>query len=215
MKYRRLHFTGITPALGKNVEAITLDALKECKNKGITVSCDLNYRKKLWTKDEARKSMTELCKYVDVCICNEEDAADVFGIQAQGTNVISGKLNKEGYESVAKQLVDKFGFKVVAITLRESFSANDNNWSAMLYKDGKAYYSKTYSIHIVDRVGGGDSFGAGLIYALKNNYSNQEAIEFAVGASALKHTIEGDYNRVTVNEVKTLIGGDASGRVQR
>lgn len=209
------HFTGITPALGKNVEAITLDALKECKNKGITVSCDLNYRKKLWTKDEARKSMTELCKYVDVCICNEEDAADVFGIQAQDTNVISGKLNKEGYESVAKQLVDKFGFKVVAITLRESFSANDNNWSAMLYKDGKAYYSKTYSIHIVDRVGGGDSFGAGLIYALKNNYSNQDAIEFAVGASALKHTIEGDYNRVTVNEVKTLIGGDASGRVQR
>ena len=209
------HFTGITPALGKNVEAITLDALKECKNKGITISCDLNYRKKLWTKDEARKSMTELCKYVDVCICNEEDAADVFGIQAQGTNVISGKLNKEGYESVAKQLVDKFGFKVVAITLRESFSANDNNWSAMLYKDGKAYYSKTYSIHIVDRVGGGDSFGAGLIYALKNNYSNQEAIEFAVGASALKHTIEGDYNRVTVNEVKTLIGGDTSGRVQR
>ena len=209
------HFTGITPALGDNVAEITLEAVKKAKEKGITVSCDLNYRKKLWSKEKAREVMSEICKYVDVCIANEEDANDVFGISSTGTDVNTGKLNKEGYEEVARRLTEKFGFKKVAITLRESISANDNNWGAMLYSDGKAYFSKTYSIRIVDRVGGGDSFGAGLIYALENNYENQDAIEFAAAASALKHTIEGDFNRVSVSEVETLKNGNASGRVQR
>ena len=209
------HFTGITPALGANVAEITLDALKAAKEKGITVSCDLNYRKKLWTKDEARETMAKLMPYVDVCIANEEDADDVFGIKAEGTDVNKGKLNTEGYKSVAKQLADRFGFKYVAITLRESISANDNNWAAMLY-DGKDYcFSTKYALRIVDRVGGGDSFGGGLIYSLLSGYDPQKTIEFAVAASCLKHTIEGDYNMVSADEVAKLAGGDASGRVQR
>jgi 2-dehydro-3-deoxygluconokinase len=161
--------------------------------------------------------MTTLCKYIDVCIANEEDAKDVFGIEAENTDIDSGKLNSQGYISVAKQLTDKFNFKYVAITLRESISANDNNWSAMLYngKDGKAYFSKKYAMHIVDRVGGGDSFGGGLIYALRSGYDEQKAIEFAVAASCLKHSVEGDYNMVSVAEVNALAGGSGSGRVQR
>lgn len=209
------HFTGITPALSLNAVQIVKDALKSAKSKGITVSCDLNYRKNLWTKQQAQSVMTELMEYVDVCISNEEDANDVFGIKAAETDITSGKLSHEGYKSVAKQLTDKFGFKKVAITLRGSISANDNNWAAMLY-DGKDYFfSKNYLIHIVDRVGGGDSFGGGLIYSLINNYAPQEALEFAVAASCLKHTIEGDYNMVSVDEVKKLAQGDGSGRVQR
>ena len=159
--------------------------------------------------------MGELCKYVDVCIANEEDAGDVFGIKAADTDVTSGKVNHEGYKDVAKQLADRFGFKKVAITLRESLSANDNNWAAMLYTDGAYYFSKKYTMHIVDRVGGGDSFGAGLIYACLNDMGAQDTIEFAVAASCLKHSIEGDFNQVSVDEVKKLAGGDASGRVQR
>ena len=209
------HFTGITPALGDNAAKITEDACKAAKAKGIIISCDLNYRNKLWSKDKACRVMTSLMKYVDVCISNEEDAHDVFGISAAGTDVKSGKLNKAGYESVAKQLTEKFGFKSVAITLRTSISANDNNWAGMLYTDGKSYVSKEYAMRIVDRVGGGDSFGGGLIYAMLNNYDAQGAIEFAVAASCLKHSIEGDYNLVSVDEVKKLAGGDASGRVQR
>ena len=209
------HFTGITPALSNNVAEITLQAVKEAKKRNITVSCDLNYRNKLWSKEVAGKVMGELCHYVDYCIANEEDAKDVFGIEADNTDIYSGKLNREGYVSVAKKLTERFNFKGVAITLRESLSANDNNWSAMLYKDGNAYFSKKYAVHIVDRVGGGDSFGAGLIYSLISNYDCQQAIEFAVSASCLKHSIEGDYNLVSVEEVKKLAGGDASGRVQR
>ncbi len=209
------HFTGITPALSNSMAEITLQAVKEAKKRNITVSCDLNYRNKLWSKEVAGKVMGELCHYVDYCIANEEDAKDVFGIEADNTDIYSGKLNHEGYISVAKKLTEKFNFKGVAITLRESLSANDNNWSAMLYKDGNAYFSKKYAVHIVDRVGGGDSFGAGLIYSLISNYDCQQAIEFAVSASCLKHSIEGDYNLVSVEEVKKLAGGDASGRVQR
>ena len=209
------HFTGITPALGKNVTEICLEACKAAKQRGVKISCDLNYRGKLWTRDEARKAMTELCQYVDVCISNEEDAKDVFGIEAEDTDIYGGKLNHEGYKSVAKQLADKFGFEKVAITLRSSISASDNDWAGMLY-DGENYcFSKTYHLHITDRVGGGDSFGGGLIYALLTGKSTQDAIEFAVAASALKHSIEGDYNRVSVAEVEKLAGGDASGRVQR
>ncbi len=209
------HFTGITPALGENLVEICLDACKAAKAKGVKISCDLNYRGKLWTRAEAREAMTKLCKYVDVCISNEEDAKDVFGIVAENTDIYGGKLDKEGYKSVAKQLMDTFGFEKVAITLRSSISANDNDWAGMLY-DGEEYcFSKEYHLHIVDRVGGGDSFGGGLIYALLNGKTTQQAVEFAVAASALKHSIEGDYNRVTVAEVEKLAGGDASGRVQR
>ena len=152
-----------------------------------------------------------------MCIANEEDAKDVFGIEAENTDIDSGKLNREGYISVAKQLTDRFDFRYVAITLRESISANDNNWSAMLYsgKEKKAYFSRKYAMHIVDRVGGGDSFGGGLIYALRSGYDEQKAIEFAVAASCLKHSVEGDYNMVSVSEVESLAGGSGSGRVQR
>ena len=209
------HFTGITPALGDNVAAICLEACKAAKAKGITVSCDLNYRNKLWSKEKAGQVMGELCKYVDVCISNEEDANDVFGIKSEGTEVTAGELNKEGYKEVAQKLTDRFGFKKVAITLRTSISANDNRWAAMLYEDGQSYFSKEYLMHIVDRVGGGDSFGGGLIYACLNDYDPQSTIEFAVAASCLKHSVEGDFNMVSVDEVKKLAGGDASGRVQR
>ena len=209
------HFTGITPALGANVVEICKDACKAAKAKGLKISCDLNYRGKLWTRAEAREAMTELCQYVDVCISNEEDAKDVFGIEAEATDIYGGKLNHEGYKSVAKQLADKFGFEKVAITLRTSISASDNDWAGMLY-DGEQYcFSKSYHLHIVDRVGGGDSFGAGLIYSLLSGKDTQGAIEFAVAASALKHSVEGDFNRVSVSEVEKLAGGDGSGRVQR
>lgn len=209
------HFTGITPALSDELIEICLEAVKVAKSKNITVSCDLNYRKKLWTKEKAGQVMEKLCKYVDYCIANEEDARDVFGIEADNTDIYRGKLDRDGYVSVAKKLSERFNFKGVAITLRESKTANDNDWSGMLYTDNQAYFSKKYSIHIVDRVGGGDSFGGGLIYALLNNYTPQQAIEFAVAASCLKHSIESDYNMVSVAEVQNLAGGDASGRVQR
>ncbi len=209
------HFTGITPALGENLVEICKEACIAAKKHNVKVSCDLNYRGKLWTREQARAAMSELCKYVDVCISNEEDAKDVFGIEAENTDIYGGKLNKEGYKSVAKQLADKFGFEKVAITLRTSISASDNDWAAMLY-DGKDYcFSKEYHLRIVDRVGGGDSFGAGLIYSLVSGKSTQEAVEFAVAASALKHSVEGDFNRVSVAEVEKLALGDGSGRVQR
>ena len=209
------HFTGITPALGPNVVEICKEACKAAKSKGIKISCDLNYRGKLWTREEARKAMTELAEYIDICIANEEDAKDVFGIEAEATDITGGELNKEGYQSVAKQLADSFGFEMVAITLRESKSASDNDWSAMLY-DGKEYhFSRQYHLHIVDRIGGGDSFGGGLIYSLITGKSAKDAVEFAVAASALKHSIESDFNFVTIEEVEKLAGGDGSGRVQR
>ena len=211
------HFTGITPALGPNVVEICKQACQAAKAKGIKISCDLNYRGKLWTRAQAREAMTELCQYVDVCISNEEDAKDVFGIEAEATDIYAGSLNHDGYKSVAKQLADKFGFEMVAITLRESHSAFDNGWSAMLYNVAKDEYcfSKKYNLHIIDRVGGGDSFGGGLIYSLLTGKDTQAAVEFAVAASALKHSIEGDYNMVSVAEVEKLAGGDGSGRIQR
>lgn len=209
------HFTGITPALGKEATKSCLEALKVAKKKGIPVSCDLNYRKKLWTKQEACETMSELCKYVDVCIANEEDADDVFQIKAQNTSVTAGQMNYEGYKEVATALKDRFGFQKVAITLRTSISASDNNWAAMLYDGNDFYFSKTYPVHIVDRVGGGDSFGAGLIYACLEEMDSQSIIEFAVAASCLKHSVEGDYNMVSVEEVALLAKGDGSGRVQR
>ena len=211
------HFTGITPALGGDLPAICLDALKYCKAHKITVSCDLNYRGKLWTRAEAGKCMATLVPYVDVLIANEADAADVFGIVGKGSDVESGKLDKAGYVSVAEQLVKRFGCKQVAITLRTSLSAFDNLWAGMIYdaKAKKAFFSREYALHIVDRVGGGDSFGGGLIYALASGKKPQAAIDFAVAASALKHSIEHDFNLVSAAEVEALAAGNGTGRVQR
>lgn len=209
------HFTGITPALGDNVAEICLDACQTAKQMGLTISCDLNFRKNLWSSEKAGHVMGQLMEYVDVCIANEEDAEKVFGIRADNTQITKGHLDTKGYEQVAKELVSRFGFEKVAITLRESLSASDNRWAAMLYDGDKFYMSNRYTIHIVDRVGGGDSFAGGLIYGLLEKKSCQEALEFAVAASCLKHTIEGDFNEVSVVEVEALASGDGSGRVQR
>lgn len=209
------HFTGIIPALGDNVVEICEEACKAAKARGITISCDLNYRKKLWTRQKAGEVMARLCGYVDVCIANEEDAKDVFGIEAENTDIEGGKLNHDGYKSVAMQLAQRFGFSKVAITLRTSISASENNWAGMLYDGSNCYFSKQYNMKIVDRVGGGDSFGAGLIYSCLTGKSSAQALEFAVAASCLKHSVEGDFNQVSVDEVEKLAGGDGSGRVQR
>lgn len=209
------HFTGITPALSDSLAAICLEACRAANAKGITISCDLNYRKKLWSREKACQVMTELCQYVAVCIANEEDAADVFGIKAEHSDVNKGEIDEQSYASVARQLQQNFNFKYVAITLRESISASDNNWSAILY-DGKTIYnSRKYAIHLVDRIGGGDSFGAGLVYSLLNKYDCQHALEYAVAASCLKQTIEGDFNQVSVAEVEALINSKGTGRIQR
>lgn len=209
------HITGITPALGPNLVQSCIEAAEEAHKAGATVSLDLNYRAKLWSREEANKAMTELCKYVDICVANEDDAADVFGIKAENTDTTKGELSTEGYKSVARQLMEKFAFKKVAITLRTSINANRNDWQALLYDGKDFFFSKKYEIWIVDRVGGGDSFTAGLIYSLLSGKSNQEAVEFAVSASCLKHTIEGDFNMVSVAEVEKLASGNASGRIQR
>ena len=209
------HFTGITPALGPNLVDICLDACQAAVKHGVKISCDLNYRSKLWSREQAQKAMTNLCQYVDVCISNEEDSKDVFGVTPANTDINGGKLDHTAYESVARQLKDTFGFKLVAFTLRASHSASDNDWAGMLYDGSHCYFSNKYHLHIVDRVGGGDSFAAGLIYALLDHRSPQDIIEFAAAASALKHSVEGDFNRVTLAEVEKLACGDGSGRVQR
>ena len=209
------HFTGITPALSEGLANICLEACRAAKAKGITISCDLNYRQKLWSRDCAKKVMSELCQYVDICIANEEDASDVFGITAENSEVGNSLINLQSYASVARQLQESFGFKKVAITLRESISASDNNWSAILYDGQQIYTSRKYAIHIVDRIGGGDSFGAGLIYGLTQYGEPQKALEFAVAASCLKQTIEGDFNLVSKAEVENLMNSTGSGRIIR
>ena len=209
------HFTGITPALSDTLALICLDACKAAKAKGLTISCDLNYRKKLWSKERANEVMTELCKYVDVCIANEEDISDVFSIKAENCDAVNGKINIPSYVMVANILRERFSFQKVAITLRESLSASDNIWSAILNEGENTYISQKYSIHLVDRIGGGDSFSAGLIYGLCHYEEPQKALEFAVAASCLKQTIEGDFNMVKVSEVEDLINCGGSGRVQR
>jgi 2-dehydro-3-deoxygluconokinase len=209
------HFTGITPALGPNVAEVTREAARAAKSAGLTVSCDLNYRKKLWTPDAARVTMSGLMEFVDVAIGNEEDAEKVFGVTAEGADVTGGSLSGAGYEQVARTLADRFALRSVAITLRESRSADDNGWSGMLLHEGKVYRSRAYDIRIVDRVGGGDAFAAGLIYGMCTGKGAADALEWAVAASCLKHTIVGDLNRVSVAEVEALLKGDGSGRVQR
>lgn len=211
------HWTGINPALSDGMADICLEACKVAKSKGVTVSCDLNYRKNLWNSEKAKSVMTKLMPYVDVCVANEEDAEKVLGIKSEGTDVESGTLNVSGYQNVAEEICGTYGCKYVAITLRKSYSASRNGWGAMLYdaSEKKAYFSKEYDIQIIDRVGGGDSFTAGMIYSLITEKDNQEAIEFATAASCLKHTIEGDYNRTTVEDVENLLKSGGNGRVQR
>lgn len=209
------HFTGITVALSKNMQEICKEACIAAKRHGVKVSCDLNYRKNLWSTEEAKRVMTPLMQYVDVCIANEEDSEKVLGIKAENTDITSGKLSMEGYSNLAAQLANTFGFEMVAITLRESISASVNNWSAMVYCNSQTYISKKYTMQIIDRVGGGDSFASGLIYACLNDFDPQQAVEFAAGASCLKHSIEFDFNLSTVGEIMNLIHGDGSGRVQR
>jgi 2-dehydro-3-deoxygluconokinase len=209
------HFTGITPALSDSAAEAALEAAVAARKMGVTVSCDLNFRKKLWSSEKAGRVMSEIAPNVDYCIANEEDAEKVFGIKAEGAHVEAGAVDKDRYVEVAQKLTERFGFKGVAITLRESFSASRNGWSALLFANGTPHFSRRYDIQIVDRVGGGDSFAAGLIYSLVSGRDPQDAVEFAVAASCLKHSISGDYNLVTLKEVETLVAGDASGRVQR
>jgi 2-dehydro-3-deoxygluconokinase len=209
------HFTGITPAISDKAALLTEEALKAAKRNNLTVSVDLNYRKKLWTPEKAQTIMTNLMQYVDVCIGNEEDAEKVLGFKPGKTDVTSGELELAGYQDIFQQMIKKFNFKYVVSSLRESYSASDNGWSACIY-DGKEFYHSTkYDIRIVDRVGGGDSFASGLICGLLDGKNMKDSLEFAVAASALKHTIPGDFNMVTRAEVDALVGGDASGRVQR
>ena len=212
------HFTGITPAISDSAAELTEAALKKAKEHGVKVSVDLNFRKKLWTSEKAQQVMTRLMKYVDVCIGNEEDANLVLGFKPEGSDVTSGNLKLSGYQSIFEQMTQKFGFEYCVSSLRVSRSASDNGWSACIYsgKTGEFYHSREYSITpIVDRVGGGDSFAAGVICGLLDGKDFKEALEFGVAASALKHTIPGDVNLVTRKEVETLAGGDASCRVQR
>lgn len=208
------HWTGITPALGKKSQEVLKAALIAAKKHGVTVSVDLNYRKKLWTPDEAKACMSELMQYVDVCIGNEEDAEKCLGFKA-GSDVTSGKLELGGYEEVFRKMKEAYGFKYIATSLRESFSASDNGWSALAFDGNEFYRSRRYEVRIVDRVGGGDSFSGGFIHGLLKYGDYKKALEFAVAASALKHTIPGDFNHVSEKEVETLVNGDASGRVQR
>lgn len=209
------HFTGITPALSLELADICLDACIAARDMGVIVSCDLNYRKNLWSVDQAYEAMTKLMPYVDVCIANEEDAEKVLKISAENSNVDAGMLSYDSYKEVAQKITELYKCRFVAITLRTSISANDNKWAGMLYTDGKSYFSKTYDVRIWDRVGGGDSFGGGLIHSISNGFEPQDAIEFAAAASCLKQTIQGDFNRVTAGEVMALVDGDDTGRVQR
>lgn len=209
------HTTGITPALSDKAAALTEVALKAAKSKGITTSIDLNYRKKLWSKEKAREVMSRLCRHVDVCIGNEEDAETTLGFKSKGTDVTKGELNLQGYKDVFQQMKEKFGFKYIASTLRESYSASDNGWSALVYDGTEFYHTKKYDVRIVDRVGSGDSFASGFIYGLVSGMTLKDAAEFGVAASALKHTISGDLNHATLNEVRGLMQGDTSGRVVR
>ena len=211
------HFTGITPAVSDAAAELTELACKAAKAHGLTVSCDLNFRKKLWSSEKAQKVMSNLMQYVDVCIGNEEDAEKVLGFKPGNTDVTSGELELAGYKDIFEQMVAKFGFKYVVSSLRESYSASDNGWSACIYSSEtkEFYHSKKYNVRIVDRVGGGDSFAGGLICGLLDGKDFKDALEFAVAASALKHTIPGDFNLVSRADVENLVGGDGSGRVQR
>ena len=210
------HVTGITPALADSVAELTQEACVAAKRHGLTVSCDLNFRRKLWPFEKAERVMTGLMESVDVLFTNEEEASKVFGINARDTDISAGKLNEEGYDDVARQLLERFHLRYAVITLRESFSATVNNWSGMFYDGKQFYHSRKYHIdHIVDRIGGGDAFSGGFIYCILTGMSPQDTVEFAAAASCLKHTIQRDFNLATLDEVKTLMQGEGSGRIQR
>lgn len=210
------HFSGITPAISKQGAALTKAACIAAKRYGVKVSCDLNYRKKLWSPELAQETMRELMQYVDVCIGNEEDAQLCLGFKPEGVDVTKGHIDATGYQTIFKQMQKDFDFEIVCSTLRESHSASQNGWSAIIYNGIDFYQSKHYMIEpIVDRVGGGDSFSAGLIHGLLTKNTQGEALEFAVAASALKHTVPGDFNLLSTEEVEALAAGDGSGRVQR
>jgi 2-dehydro-3-deoxygluconokinase len=211
------HVTGITPALGDKGTAATAASIKAAKAAGVRISVDLNFRKKLWTEKRAQEVMGPLMRDVDVVIANEEDLQSVLGVHVPGTDVTSGQLNIEGFRAAAERVTRDFGPTMVAITLRESVSASDNGWSAVLWESATdtLHRSQRYDVRLVDRIGGGDSFAGGLIYGLVTGRGPLEALRFAVAASALKQTIPGDFNRVGVADVDRLVGGDASGRVQR
>jgi 2-dehydro-3-deoxygluconokinase len=211
------HITGITPAISSSAAELSIEAVKAAKEKGLIVSCDFNYRKNLWKYGKSTiEVMTEVVKHVDIGIANEEDCQKSLGITAD-VAVEKGELNVEQYKILTKKVLEKFPqMKIIAITLRESRSADQNGWSACMYDGNKFYLSCKYDItDIVDRVGGGDSFAAGLIYGLTKYENKEDALNFAVAASCLKHSISGDFNRVSVSEAEKLMGGDASGRVQR
>jgi 2-dehydro-3-deoxygluconokinase len=212
-----LHFSGITPALSDSCEKLVFEGLQSAKNHGVTVSCDLNYRKKLWPVEKAREVMSRFMDYVDICIANEEDADKSLGITAENTDVESGLLDVEGYQHVARSIVDKFGCRRVAVSLRESHSATRNGWSGLLYDADTArlYRSRKYVIDIVDREGGGDAFTAGLIHGFSSGWGCQKSVDFAVAAGCLKHSIEGNFNLVSEDEVLSLMSGSGNGRVQR
>ncbi|MBN1273281.1 MAG: hypothetical protein JXB26_13520 [Candidatus Aminicenantes bacterium] len=209
------HWTGITPALGDNAASCLKEGLILAKEKGVTVSADLNYRKKLWTEDKARSVLSELMPYVDVLFGNEEDPIQVFGIKPEGTDVEKGRLNREGYQKLAAELVKMFGFKKVAISLRESISASENAWSACLYDGEKFFEGPRYHILIVDRVGSGDAFAAGLIYGFLTGKKDPEALSFGIAAACLKHSVFGDFVQASVEEVERIAQGKTGGRVQR
>ena len=212
------HWTGITPALGEKAQIALKDAVKAAKANGLTISVDLNFRKKMWTEEQAQKVMIPLMEHVDVCIANEEDAEKSLGMKAGKTDVGKAQLDIEAYGRLAKNLKNSFGFKSAAITLRRSFSASRNGWSAIMHDQHdcvEPYESSSYDILIVDRVGGGDSFASGLIYGLLSKDNKKSALEFAVAASCLKQTIPGDFNHVSVEEVAKLVAGGGSGRVER
>ena len=211
------HITGITPALSDSLAKISVDAVKAAKKAGLTVSCDINYRSKLWSAQKARPVMTEIMQYVDVCIGNEEDAEIVFGIKAGTTDVTKGQLDTDGYKKSLQTVAETFGCKIVAYSQRKSYSASDNGWSGIIYDDEKkqVYTSAQYDIRITDRIGGGDAFASGLIYALHNNISPGNAIETAAAAGCLDQTLEGDFCLFGINDVLDLAGGNSSGRVKR
>lgn len=211
------HITGITPALSDSLAKISVDAVKAAKKAGLTVSCDINYRSKLWSAQKARPVMTEIMKYVDVCIGNEEDAEIVFGIKAGATDVTKGQLDTDGYKKSLQTVAETFGCKIVAYSQRKSYSASDNGWSGIIYDDEKkqVYTSAQYDIRITDRIGGGDAFASGLIYALHNNISPANAIETAAAAGCLDQTLEGDFCLFGINDVLDLAGGNSLGRVKR
>lgn len=212
------HWSGISPAVSENAAQVCLEGIKTANDMGVTVSCDLNYRKKLWNYGKkATDVMPELTAGCDYVMGNEEDAEMCLGIKPANTDITKGEIDADAYIGVSQEIMNQFPrVKKVITTLRESVSASHNNWSGVIWDGEKLLKSKTYKItHIVDRVGGGDSFMGGLVYGLTQLDNDQDALEYAVAASALKHTIEGDYNRVTIEEVKKLMGGDASGRVSR